>query len=73
MPPAELAALATELEPDIRTADNDMREIDALQRKGVTSAGKLSGGPGHCLTIPAVLSGLTLHSRGRLRRTTTTT
>lgn len=45
MSPAELAALATELEPDIRAADNDMREIDALQQKGVTGAGKLSGAP----------------------------
>ncbi|KAI0251591.1 hypothetical protein BJV78DRAFT_1275307 [Lactifluus subvellereus] len=42
MSPAELAALVTELEPDIRAADNDMREIDALQQKGVTGAGKLS-------------------------------
>jgi hypothetical protein len=42
MSPAELAALATELEPDIRAADNDLREIDALQQKGVTGAGKLS-------------------------------
>ncbi|KAI0291668.1 hypothetical protein B0F90DRAFT_1642085 [Multifurca ochricompacta] len=42
MAPAELAALATELEPDICAADNDMREINALQQKGVTGAGKLS-------------------------------
>jgi hypothetical protein len=43
MSPADLAALAAELEPDIRAADNDMREIDDLQRKGVTGAGMLSG------------------------------
>jgi hypothetical protein len=43
MSSSELTALATELEPDIRAADNDMREIDALQQKGVTGAGKLSG------------------------------
>ena len=39
----DLAALAAELEPDIRSADNDMREIDDLQRKGITGAGMLSG------------------------------
>lgn len=39
----ELAALAAELEPDIRAADNDMREIDDLQQKGITGAGTLSG------------------------------
>ena len=43
MPPTELAALAAELEPDIRAADNDMREIDDLQQKGITGAGMLSG------------------------------
>ena len=43
MSPTELAALATELEPDIRAADNDMREIDDLQQKGITGAGMLSG------------------------------
>ena len=43
MSPADLAALAAELEPDIRAADNDMREIDDLQRKGITGAGTLSG------------------------------
>lgn len=39
----ELAALAAELEPDIRAADNDMREIDDLQQKGIIGAGTLSG------------------------------
>lgn len=53
MPPADLAALAAELEPDIRAADNDMREIDDLQRKGITGAGTLSG----------VLCGYSLRSR----------
>ncbi|KAH8978086.1 hypothetical protein EDB86DRAFT_3065641 [Lactarius hatsudake] len=42
MSPAELAAVAAELEPDIRVADNDMREIEALQKRGVTGAGSLS-------------------------------
>ncbi|KAI9450114.1 hypothetical protein BJY52DRAFT_1126172 [Lactarius psammicola] len=41
MSPAELAAVAAELEPDIRAADNDMREIAALQQRGVTGAGSL--------------------------------
>jgi hypothetical protein len=45
MSPADLAALAAELEPDIRSADNDMREIDDLQRKGITGGGMLSGAP----------------------------
>ncbi|KAI9450547.1 hypothetical protein F5148DRAFT_1336490 [Russula earlei] len=40
---AELAALAAELEPDIRAADQDMREIHILQQKGMTGAGTLSG------------------------------
>lgn len=43
MSPTELAALAAELETDIRAADNDMREIDNLQQKGITGAGTLSG------------------------------
>ena len=43
MSPAELAAVAAELEPDIRAADNDMREIATLQQRGVTGAGSLSG------------------------------
>jgi hypothetical protein len=43
MSPTELAALVTELEPDIRAADNDIREIDDLQQKGITGAGTLSG------------------------------
>ncbi|TFK39777.1 hypothetical protein BDQ12DRAFT_510594 [Crucibulum laeve] len=37
----ELEAFLTEMEPDIRAADRDMREIEALERKGVTDAGKL--------------------------------
>ncbi|KAF5328892.1 hypothetical protein D9611_014262 [Ephemerocybe angulata] len=40
--PEEIDAFLTEMEPDIRAADSDMREIDALVKKGVTSAGKLS-------------------------------
>ncbi len=43
MSPTELAALAAGLEPDIRAADNDMREIDDLQQKGIIGAGALSG------------------------------
>ena len=43
MPPEELEAFLTEMEPDIRAADRDMREIEVLDRKGVLGAGKLSG------------------------------
>ncbi|KAA1469119.1 hypothetical protein DENSPDRAFT_857717 [Dentipellis sp. KUC8613] len=41
MSPSELEAFLAELEPDIRAADRDMREIDMLEKKGVTAAGKL--------------------------------
>lgn len=43
MSPAELDAFLTEMEPDIRAADRDMREIELLEKKGVTGAGKLAG------------------------------
>ena len=43
MNPAELDAFLTELEPDVRAADRDMREIALLEEKGVTGAGKLPG------------------------------
>jgi hypothetical protein len=39
---AELEALLTEMEPDIRAADRDLREIAALQTKGVLGAGRLA-------------------------------
>jgi len=38
----ELDAFLTEMEPDIRAADRDMREIEVLVQKGVTKAGKLA-------------------------------
>lgn len=41
--PEELEALLAEMEPDIRVADRDMREIELLMQKGVLGAGKLSG------------------------------
>lgn len=41
--PEELETLLVEMEPDIRAADRDMREIEALGTKGVTEAGKLRG------------------------------
>ncbi|KZV64449.1 hypothetical protein PENSPDRAFT_169575 [Peniophora sp. CONT] len=41
MSAAELDAFLTELEPDVRAADRDMREIALLEEKGVTGAGKL--------------------------------
>jgi hypothetical protein len=43
MSPNELEAFLVEMEPDIRAADRDMREIEMLEKKGVTSAGKLPG------------------------------
>ncbi|PPQ91890.1 hypothetical protein CVT25_000765 [Psilocybe cyanescens] len=41
MTPEEINALLAEMEPDIRSADRDMLEIDALEKKGVTGAGNL--------------------------------
>ncbi|KAG6909044.1 hypothetical protein DXG01_002319 [Tephrocybe rancida] len=41
MPTAQLEALLAEMEPDIRAAERDMREIELLESKGVTGAGKL--------------------------------
>ncbi|KAK0488949.1 hypothetical protein IW261DRAFT_1442412 [Armillaria novae-zelandiae] len=38
----ELNAFVGEMENDIRSADRDMQEIDALQKKGVAGAGKLA-------------------------------
>ncbi|KAF9006172.1 hypothetical protein BDQ17DRAFT_1389735 [Cyathus striatus] len=32
----------TEMEPDIRAADRDMREIEILEKKGITEAGRLT-------------------------------
>lgn len=43
MSSSELEAFLTEMEPDIRAADRDMREIEILEKKGVTTAGKLPG------------------------------
>lgn len=41
----ELDAYLTEMEPEIRTADRDMLEIEALEKRGVTGAGRLLGIP----------------------------
>jgi hypothetical protein len=35
--------LLKEMEPDLRAADRDLREIHALDTRGVTGAGKLGG------------------------------
>lgn len=43
MSASELEALLVEMEPDIRAAERDMQEIAALEKKGVTGAGKLAG------------------------------
>lgn len=42
MSPEELEALLIEMEPEIRAADKDMREIEILEQKGVTATGKLA-------------------------------
>ena len=39
----EVEALLVEMEPAIRAAERDMREIEALEGRGVTGAGKLAG------------------------------
>ncbi|KAI0831838.1 hypothetical protein BC628DRAFT_1310537 [Trametes gibbosa] len=41
MSPSELEAFLGEMESDIRAAERDLREISALEAKGVTGAGKL--------------------------------
>lgn len=41
MSPTELEAFLAEMEPDIRAADRDLREIEMLESKDVTAAGKL--------------------------------
>ena len=43
MTPEELDAFLSEMEPDIKAADRDVREIDVLEKRGVLGAGKLSG------------------------------
>lgn len=51
MSPNELEAFLAELEPDIRAADRDMREIEMLEKKGVTAAGKLPGTRSLCISF----------------------
>lgn len=41
MSPSELEAYLTEMDADIRAADRDLREIDMLEKKDVTAAGRL--------------------------------
>jgi len=43
MSPSELDAFLSEMEPDIRAAERDMREIETLESKGITSSGRLPG------------------------------
>ncbi|TFY58720.1 hypothetical protein EVG20_g8042 [Dentipellis fragilis] len=43
MSPIVLEAFLAEMEPDIRAADRDMREIGMLEQKGDTAAGNLPG------------------------------
>ena len=42
MTAAEVEAMLAEMEPDIRAADRDLREIELLEKKDITAAGKLS-------------------------------
>jgi len=55
MSPSELEAFLAEMEPDIRAAERDIREIEALEKKGVTSAGKLPGTLHHSTRFGDVL------------------
>jgi hypothetical protein len=43
MSASELETFLSEMEPEIRAADRDMREIEMLEKKGIASAGKLTG------------------------------
>jgi hypothetical protein len=43
MSSTELDAFLSEMESDIRSADRDLRDIDALEKRGVTGAGRLVG------------------------------
>jgi hypothetical protein len=60
----ELEAFLLEMEPDIRAADRDMREIEALEKKGVTGAGKLAGSR-FLLKLRLMYLSQTLHCRLR--------
>jgi len=40
--PEELDALLVEMEPELKAADRDLREIDVLEKRGVLGAGKLA-------------------------------
>ena len=41
MSSSELEAFLAEMEQDIKAADRDLREIELLEKKNVTAAGKL--------------------------------
>ena len=42
MTPSEFETFLQEMEPDIRAADRDMREIEAFDQKGIAAVGKLT-------------------------------
>lgn len=77
----ELDAFLTEMESDIRAADRDMLEIDQLNKKGVTGAGKLAGNTFNDLILhsltrteyenlqPRLDAVLNLHQQNRERAT----
>lgn len=50
LPQEEFETLLGEQDPDIRAADRDLREIDELDSRGITAAGKLAGARG---SLPA--------------------
>ena len=43
MSPSEFEAYLKDIEPEIKQADRDLREIDALEKRGVSAAGNLGG------------------------------
>jgi hypothetical protein len=62
----ELDVFLAEMEPDVRAADRDIREIEMLEKKGVTAAGKLPGLSEHLQPLLQYLK-----KACRLRSTTT--
>ena len=60
MTPSEFETFLQEMEPDIRAADRDMREIEGLDQKGVAAVGKLTS------TCPALCRTTRRSCRDRL-------
>ena len=62
MTPSEFETFLQEMEPDIRAAERDMREIEVLDQKGVTAVGKLTS------VCPAALRSCLTHSSDQPHR-----